>query len=299
MISQHGGRDGSPQVLRQQDVLVVGTAMELRRLSGERRARGQRVALVPTMGALHEGHLSLVRQALDRADQVIVSIFVNPTQFAPGEDLAAYPRTFDADCAAIATVSSRAIVFAPQPQEMYPPGFSTTVDLGGPARVGLEDRFRPTHFAGVATVVAKLLIQANADVALFGEKDFQQLKVVTRMARDLDIATEIVGCATVRETDGLAMSSRNRYLSAEDRRLAVHVPETLKDTGAAIRRGMATDEACAEGRRRLEAAGFSVDYLEARHAETLAVVKDGMTQPLRLLVAAKIGTTRLIDNMAV
>jgi pantoate--beta-alanine ligase len=278
---------------------LLRTVEDMRAFTRRARASGRRLALVPTMGALHEGHLSLVRQALDRADDVIVSIFVNPTQFAVGEDLDAYPRTLAADIAAIASVTDTARPFVPSVATMYPPGFASTVELAGPAKVGLEDRFRPTHFAGVATVVAKLLNQAQADVALFGEKDFQQLKVVTRMAADLDIPTEIIGCATVREPDGLAMSSRNRYLSVEDRQRAARIPETLQAVASAIRRGVLPEKASAEGRLSLEDVGFHVDYLEARHAETLAPVGEDARVPMRLLVAAKTGMTRLIDNIAV
>ncbi len=216
---------------------VVRSVADLRaRVHGWRKA-GERVALVPTMGALHEGHLSLLRRALTLADRAVVSIFVNPTQFAPGEDLAAYPRTFAADCAAIAGVDGEALVYAPDAAAMYPDGFATTVALAGPAAVGLEDRFRPTHFAGVATVVAKLFTQSGADIALFGEKDYQQLKVVQRMARDLDIPVDVVGCPTVRETDGLAMSSRNRFLAPEERRQAASVPAALRRAADRIMSG--------------------------------------------------------------
>ena len=249
-------------------VKIARTVADLRTAVTVWRQCGQRVALVPTMGALHEGHLSLMRRALEEADRVIVSIFVNPTQFAPTEDLAAYPRTFEADLAAISQVGE-ALVFAPDAKAMYPAGFATTVSLAGPAAVGLEDRFRPTHFAGVATVVAKLFLQATADVALFGEKDYQQLMVVTRMARDLDLTTRVIGCPTIREEDGLAMSSRNRFLSAEERATAAAVPRGLAEAATRIREGMAPDAAARRGADALTAAGFSVDYLEARDAITL------------------------------
>lgn len=277
---------------------MIATAGELRARSRAWRAIGQRVALVPTMGALHAGHLSLLLQALAHADRAIVSIFVNPTQFAPGEDLAAYPRTFDADVAAIARVGP-AVVYAPEVRSMYPDGFATTVSLGGPAIVGLEDRFRPTHFAGVATVVAKLLLAAEADTALFGEKDYQQLKVVERMALDLDMATTIVGCPTVREADGLAMSSRNRFLSVEARARAPLLHAALRDAAAAIKAGTDPDGAAAEAADRLSGAGFAVDYVEARDARTLRPVADGAVAPLRLLAAARLADVRLIDNIAV
>jgi pantoate--beta-alanine ligase len=250
------------------------------------------------MGALHEGHLSLLRAGLERADEAIVSIFVNPTQFAPTEDLSAYPRTFEADAAAIAGVSPRTVIYAPDVAAIYPDGFATNVSLAGPAAAGLEDRFRPTHFAGVATVVAKLFLQAGADIALFGEKDWQQLKVVTRMARDLDIPTGVIGCPTVREADGLAMSSRNRYLSADERAKAALVPATLHTVAARIAAGAPPAVAAGEGAASLAAAGFAVDYLEAREGETLAPPFGRPGEALRLLVAARIGRTRLIDNIA-
>lgn len=279
-------------------VEVVRTIADLRAAVGAWRKRGERVALVPTMGALHEGHLSLLRSAFARADRAIVSIFVNPTQFAPTEDLMAYPRTFDADLAAIGGVGD-ALVFAPTAQVMYPEGFATTVSLAGPAAVGLEDRFRPTHFAGVATVVAKLFLQAQADIALFGEKDYQQLQVVTRMARDLDLPIEVVGCPTVREADGLAMSSRNRFLSPDERRAAAAVPRSLAQVATHIRQGIAPADAAEEGASALAGAGFIVDYLEARNAASLQPLAGQAGEPIRLLVAARIGATRLIDNLAV
>ena len=183
------------------------------------RGKGQTVALVPTMGALHQGHLALVRLARRRADRVVVSIFVNPAQFAPNEDLASYPRTWNADIAALSKLSVDAI-WAPSTATMYPEGFATRIMPGGPALAGLEDKFRPHFFGGVCTVVAKLLLQVRPDIATFGEKDYQQLKVVTAMARDLDIPTKIVALPTVREADGLAMSSRNAYLSEPERAAA-------------------------------------------------------------------------------
>ncbi|PTM51495.1 pantoate--beta-alanine ligase [Phreatobacter oligotrophus] len=277
---------------------IVRKPGELRAWSRAWRTAGERVALVPTMGALHEGHLSLLRRARTEADRAIVSIFVNPTQFAPGEDLAAYPRTFAADLAAIASVGE-ALVYAPEASDMYPAGFATAVSLAGPANVGLEDRFRPTHFAGVATVVAKLFIAAEAEIALFGEKDYQQLKVVQRMAADLDIATEVIGCPTVREADGLAMSSRNRFLSLEDRRRAAVLPSVMATAAERIRAGAEHGAATAEGAAELQRAGFDVEYIEARNADTLLPLGRISNERIRLLVAARMGTTRLIDNMPV
>ena len=262
------------------------------------RARRERIGLVPTMGALHAGHLALVKRARRRADRVIVSIFVNPAQFAPSEDLDAYPRTFAADVAALARRGAD-LIWAPAAETMYPPGFATRVVLEGPATAGLEDAFRPHFFAGVATVVAKLLIQCDADVAAFGEKDYQQLKVVTRMARDLDLKTRIVAVPTVRERDGLALSSRNAYLSASERTIAPTLHRVLRGAADKIASGHAIAAALNEGRAALAQAGFVPDYLEARNADTLAPVQSAKDGPLRLLVAARLGTTRLIDNIAV
>lgn len=277
-------------------VATVDTVRGLREAVASWRAAGKRVALVPTMGALHEGHISLVDRARELADRVVVSIFVNPTQFAPNEDFSKYPRTLDEDCAKLAGRAD--LAYTPLLEEMYPAGFATTVSLAGPAAVGLEDAFRPTHFAGVATVVAKLLLQALPDVAVFGEKDYQQLKVVARMARDLDLTAEIVGAPTVREADGLALSSRNRYLSQEERALAPTLYHTLQDCAARLRAGEDAATVMAAGEAALATAGFAVDYLALRDAETLAPVS-GLAAPARLLVAARLGVTRLIDNIAV
>lgn len=277
---------------------VVNTVAEMRDFLRARRAAGERVGLVPTMGALHAGHLSLVDEARKRAERVIVTIFVNPTQFGPGEDFARYPRTFSADLEMLATVRAD-LVFAPSVEEMYPSDFSTTVTLEGPARADLEDRFRPAHFTGVATVVAKLLNQAQADVAVFGEKDYQQLLVIKRMARDLDIATQIIGAATLREADGLAMSSRNVYLSAEHRARAPALYRALLHAARTIAAGEAIDAAMSKARERVAAAGFEIDYLDARNADTLASIRSSRDGPIRLLAAARLGATRLIDNVAV
>jgi pantoate--beta-alanine ligase len=275
---------------------IIRTLPALRRW--REKFRSKSIALVPTMGALHDGHLTLVRAARRKCDRVVVSIFVNPAQFAPHEDLASYPRTWDADIAALKALKVD-MVWAPNVAAMYPEGFATKVAPGGPALAGLEDKFRPHFFGGVCTVVAKLLLQVQPDIAIFGEKDYQQLKVVTAMARDLDIATRIVGVPTVREKDGLAMSSRNAYLSAEERAAAPTLQRVLKDCAAKLKKGATFAPTLIEGEAVIEQAGFAVDYLEARHAETLArmsSIKDG---PVRLLVAAKIGRTRLIDNIAV
>ncbi|AOO84703.1 pantoate--beta-alanine ligase [Bosea vaviloviae] len=261
-------------------------------------AAGEKVALVPTMGALHQGHIALVKEAQRHARRVITSIFVNPTQFAPHEDFKKYPRTFDQDCAMLAEAQADAVFF-PQVEQMYPPGFATRILLLGPAAVGLDDRFRPTHFEGVATVCCKLFTQSQADCAVFGEKDYQQLKVVTRMAADLDLGIEIVPLPTFREPDGLAMSSRNRYLSAEHRALAPLLHKVMQELAARLRNRDDLFKAVTEAQGEIISAGFELDYLEARHADTLAAVTSLADGPIRLLVAARIGGTRLIDNIGV
>ena len=270
----------------------------MRRKVGQWRAAGEKIALVPTMGALHAGHISLVEASRAHATRCIVSIFVNPTQFAPNEDFSAYPRTFGADRAKLEAAGA-AGCFAPMAPEMYPTGFATQVLPGGPALAGLEDRFRPDHFAGVALVVAKLLNQAQADCAFFGEKDFQQLAMIRRMAADLDIVTQIFGVPTLREADGLALSSRNVYLSEEERATAPLLAKALKKAATQILAGKKPAEAAAQAAEKIAAAGFVVDYVEARHAGTLAPIGSMQEGPIRLLLAAKLGKTRLIDNLAV
>lgn len=277
-------------------IRTVHTVAALRAQVSQWRAAGERIALVPTMGALHAGHVALMDAARETADRIIVSIFVNPTQFAPTEDLSRYPRTLEADLEKAASAGVE-LAFVPNVDEMYPEGFCTTVSLDGPA-LGLETAFRPTHFAGVATVVAKLLIQALPDIALFGEKDYQQLKVISRLARDLDLPVEVVGVPTVRETDGLALSSRNVYLSAAERAAAPALYRALMAAAFRIGREATTVDAVEEARAAIIAAGFELDYVEARHAETLAPIASSMEGPVRLLVAARIGSTRLIDNVA-
>ena len=278
--------------------LIVRKLPALRRAVAALRARGGKIALVPTMGALHAGHLSLVRMAQGRADRVIVSIFVNPTQFAPNEDLATYPRTFAADIAALAKLNVD-LVWSPAVETMYPAGFATRIVPEGAATAGLEDAVRPQFFSGVATVVAKLLIQCEPDIALFGEKDYQQLKVVTRLAADLGLKTRIVGAPIVRERDGLALSSRNRYLSLRERLSAPVLYRVLKECAAAIAAGVPLAAVLENGRSAIAQAGFRLDYLEARHADTLTPPSGSGREPIRLLVAARLGNTRLIDNMPV
>ena len=263
---------------------IVRTVRELRALTAQWHAEGLKVAMVPTMGALHAGHLALAEAGRQRAERIVVSIFVNPTQFAPTEDFSAYPRTEASDVAKLATLGVEA-VFAPNALEMYPAGHATTVSLSGPA-IGLETDFRPHFFAGVATVVAKLLIAGFPDFAMFGEKDYQQLLVVRRMVADLRLPTEIVGMPTIREADGLAMSSRNAYLSAEERATAVGLSATLRDVAAAIRAGTDPAEATGAGVEALRAIGFRPDYLALRNADTLAEPSGADGEPLRLLAAA-------------
>jgi pantoate--beta-alanine ligase len=277
---------------------LVGDVAGLRNIVARWRNEGERIALVPTMGALHAGHISLIKRAQREADRVIVSIFVNPTQFSPSEDFGKYPRTFEADLEKLDAAACD-LCFAPDVREIYPEGFATTVLVDGVAKADLEDHFRPTHFAGVATIVAKLLIQAQADIALFGEKDYQQLLVVKRMARDLDVPTRIVGAPTLREPDGLAMSSRNVYLTADERGRAAALYAALQDTAARIKAGDRIGDAMRAATETVVRAGFDIDYLEARHAETLARVADRDEGPIRLLAAARLGATRLIDNIAV
>ncbi len=278
--------------------LIVRTVPLLRRAVDNLRARKATVALVPTMGALHDGHVSLVRLAKRRATKVIVSIFVNPTQFAPTEDFGSYPRTWDADLAKL-SAENVDLIWHPDVKSMYPNGFATRIVPEGPATVGLEDRFRPHFFGGVATVVGKLFTQCRPDVAIFGEKDFQQLRVVTRMAGDLDLGVKVIGSRTIRERDGLAMSSRNVYLSPEERRAAPELYRAMKESAARLKAGEEIAPTMASGAGIIAAAGFALDYFEVRHAETLAPVAPADEGPLRILVAAKLGTTRLIDNVAV
>jgi pantoate--beta-alanine ligase len=278
--------------------MIVRTVPALRRALDSIRARKATTALVPTMGALHDGHVSLVRLAKRRATKVIVSIFVNPAQFAPTEDFNSYPRTWKADVARLAAENVD-LIWNPDVKTMYPDGFATRILTEGPATAGLEDRFRPHFFGGVTTVVGKLFTQVRPDFAIFGEKDFQQLRVVTRMAGDLDLGVKVIGSKTVREHDGLAMSSRNVYLSPEERRAAPTLYKAMKESAGRLRAGDDVEAAMAGGAELITQAGFVLDYFEARHAETLAPIKSAKDGPVRILVAAKIGRTRLIDNVAV
>jgi len=276
---------------------VVRTVAELRARLRIWRAGGERVGLVPTMGALHDGHLSLVARALEDCDRVVVTLFVNPKQFGPNEDFARYPRDEAADAAKLAAAGAD-LLYAPDVATMYGDGFATTVTVAG-LTDSMEGAVRPGHFAGVATVVAKLLNQAGADDAYFGEKDYQQLAVIRRLAADLDIATRIHGVATVREADGLALSSRNAYLTDDQRKIAPVLQRALAAAATAIAGGAAVQPALEAARAAMLKVGFdAVDYVELRDAETLAPLS-AVTRPARLLAAARLGKTRLIDNLAV
>lgn len=257
---------------------------------------GLTVALVPTMGALHDGHISLMRAALERADRCVVSIFVNPRQFAPTEDLDKYPRQLEQDLARLAGAGVH-LAFTPSVDEVYPEGFAASISVGGPS-AGLESTFRPAFFDGVATVVGKLLIMATPDVAIFGEKDYQQLCVVRKLCLDLNLPVEIVGSATVRDAEGLAMSSRNAYLSSAELKIAQNLNKLLRKAAAALQAGTDERVAMAAARQEILDAGFDVvDYVEVRESLTLAPWQ--RNREGRVLVAAHLGKTRLIDNIEV
>ena len=276
---------------------TVRDVAALRAALAELRAGGGEVALVPTMGALHAGHMALVAEARRRAAHVVASIFVNPMQFGANEDLSTYPRR-EASDAKMLDEAGCALLWAPDVAAVYPEGFATTVSVSGVSD-GLDGAARPGHFDGVATVVLKLFNQVAPDIALFGEKDYQQLAVIRRMARDLDLAVEIVGIPTQRDADGLALSSRNAYLTEAERQSARALPRALGEAAGAIQRGGAVAEILEAARDKLLKAGFEpVDYVELRDSETLLPV-DSLERPARLLAAAKLGTTRLIDNLAV
>jgi pantoate--beta-alanine ligase len=277
---------------------VLRTIPSLRRTLELYRKAGERIALVPTMGALHRGHMALVREARRRAKRVVVSVFVNPTQFAPHEDFASYPRRFQADIKVLREAKID-LVWAPLVEAMYPDGFATRIAPEGAAKAGLEDSFRPHFFGGVATVVAKLFTQVSPDFALFGQKDYQQLRVVTQLAKDLDLPLKVIGIPTVREPDGLALSSRNVYLSTAERAVAPMLHRVLKGCASRIKSGEKIERVLNVGRIEIDLAGFALDYLEARHALTLAPIVSPKDGPIRLLVAARLGKTRLIDNIAV
>jgi pantoate--beta-alanine ligase len=277
------------QIFRDVDALRRGLALL--------REDGGRIAMVPTMGALHAGHMALVTEAQRRAARVVVSIFVNPTQFGPNEDLSAYPRR-EAEDAALLREAGVDILWAPGVEAMYPAGFATSIRVAGLSGE-LDGAHRPGHFDGVATVVAKLFGQVRPEIACFGEKDWQQLAIIRRLVADLDLGVEIVGVPTVRDPDGLALSSRNAYLSPADRELALALPRALNEAAQAIADGQDIALSLAEAADAIISGGFdSVDYVELRDAASLARI-ESLDAPARLLAAARIGGTRLIDNIAV
>lgn len=278
-------------------LILVRDVDSLRRRIAAWRRDHLKVALVPTMGALHKGHVALMQRGLQLADRVVATIFVNPKQFGPNEDFAAYPRQESEDFRLLGTAGVH-LLFAPEPVTMYPPGFATNVRVSGLADV-LDGAHRPGHFDGVATVVTKLLLQAGPDIALFGEKDYQQLAIIKRLQQDLNIPVDIVGVATVREADGLAMSSRNAYLTVAERAKAPALHKAITDAAKVIGAGADIGRALAAARESLLAAGFiNVDYVEARHADTLAPLTTA-AEPGRVLAAAQLGRARLIDNVAI
>ncbi|MDR7224290.1 pantoate--beta-alanine ligase [Aminobacter aminovorans] len=276
--------------------VVVETIAALRAQVRAWRAEGLKVALVPTMGALHDGHVSLMRAALERADRCVVSIFVNPRQFAPTEDLDKYPRQLALDLDRLEKAGVH-LAFTPGVEEVYPQGFATSISVGGPS-AGLETDFRPAFFDGVATVVGKLFIQSEPDLAVFGEKDYQQLCVVKKLVQDLNLPVEVVGSPTIRDGEGLAMSSRNAYLSAAELDIARQLNKVLRKAASALEGGAGEAATMATTRQQILDAGFDiVDYVEARESVTLAPWRkdrDG-----RVLVAARLGKTRLIDNVEI
>jgi pantoate--beta-alanine ligase len=276
-------------------IATARTVKDLRAQVAKWRQAGETVALVPTMGALHAGHLSLIGSAKGHAGRIVASIFVNPSQFGPKEDFKRYPRDEAGDVEKLAREGVD-LVFIPSTDEMYPAGFATKVSLPSLTE-DLCGAARPNHFEGVATVVTKLLLQCGPDVAVFGEKDFQQLLVIKRLVRDLNIPVEIVAAPIVREKDGLALSSRNFYLSADERTRAPILHQVLSETAASLANGEGCDAATSAGRFKLEAKGFRVDYVAVRDPETLAPLFGPIQGPARVMGAAYLGATRLIDNV--
>ena len=279
-------------------VKIFRTVKDLRKQVAKWREAGKSIALVPTMGALHDGHLALVRLAKKKCDRVVVSIFVNPAQFAASEDLSSYPRDEAGDLKKLAALETD-LVWAPSSPAMYPEGFSTVVHPGSAAE-GLEGAIRPQHFAGVTTVCCKLFSQVTPDIAIFGEKDYQQLTVLKQMVRDLNLPLKIIGAPTERAEDGLALSSRNTYLSEAERKLAPALHAVISELAKAVSKGEDIPASVANAKRKLLAAGFAaVDYVEVRDAATLQPIERASDQKLRVLAAARLGKTRLIDNVGV
>jgi pantoate--beta-alanine ligase len=279
-------------------VKISRTVKDLRKQISKWREAGKTVALVPTMGALHDGHLTLVRLAQKKSDRVVVSIFVNPTQFSASEDLSRYPRDEAGDLKQLACVAAD-LVWAPTAEEMYPEGFSTAI-VPGSAAEDMEGAIRPQHFAGVATVCCKLFSQVTPDIAIFGQKDYQQLAVLKQMVRDLNLPLKILGGPTARAADGLALSSRNAYLTEAERKIAPALFAVLTETAIAVGEGADLRSSVTNARRKLLAAGFAkVDYIDVRDAETLNPVEENRDANLRVLAAVRLGKTRLIDNVGV
>ncbi len=276
---------------------IIRTVTGLRTQVNKWKKLGKSIALVPTMGALHAGHLSLVRLAHKKADIVIVSIFVNPTQFGKNEDLSKYPRTEKQDKEKLEQLDVD-LIFAPNADQIYPDGFSTSIHVSG-VTAPLCGQSRPTHFSGVATIVAKLLLQTQPDIAIFGEKDFQQLLLIRQVVSDLNIPVKIIGGPIVRESDGLAMSSRNTYLSEHHRAIAPLIYKTLKSTAKKLTNGEQPGKCISEAVKTLTDAGFKIDYLELRDSKKLSSFNSAIDQPARLFIACNLGKTRLIDNIKV
>lgn len=277
---------------------IIRSVKDLRKQIAKWRASEKSIALVPTMGALHDGHISLVKLAKKKADRVVVSIFVNPSQFAPSEDLSRYPRDETGDLNRLNAVETD-LVWAPDLSEMYPDGFSTSVTPGNTAQY-LEGAFRPHHFGGVATVCCKLFSQVTPDMAIFGEKDYQQLVVLRQMVSDLNLPLTLVGAPTKREKDGLALSSRNTYLSTQERDIAPSLYAAISEVADKVSDGADISTSIASAKQKLIHSGFTkIDYLDVRDAETLGPPVIGSNRPLRVLVAIWLGKTRLIDNVAV
>lgn len=276
---------------------IIRSKAALRTLTDEWMRGSEAIGVVPTMGALHAGHLSLVGEAKAKTDRVIVTLFVNPRQFNNPEDLENYPRTEDSDAEKLAPFAVD-VLYIPDPEEIYPEGFAINISVSGVSE-GLCGAARPGHFDGVATVVSKLLLQTAADEAFFGEKDYQQLQVVTRLAKDLDLKTRITGCETVREPDGLAMSSRNLRLGAEARKIAPLVHHVLQEISGGLAQGVSLSTLLPDAQQKLDAAGFgTLDYLELRSAEGLEPLKTA-DRPARLFIAVWLDGVRLIDNIPV